>query len=142
MGVDGVGVGYGLFQELRAHGFLHVQKASGHGKVVDAHAILPMIEGGRVSVLANCPGLADFRDEIISFPDGKYNDQVDSMVQLLGVEAGAIRLANQHKRPERKGVQSNGSNFVSSVFGIPRPLFLNETFNFHGLSRNKSSVHC
>jgi hypothetical protein len=92
--------------------------ACGKGKIVDAHAILPMIEGGRVSVLKNCPGLAEFRDEVIAFPDGKYNDQVDSMVQLLRVEAGAIRLANQHKRPERKHIPTNRPKFENSIISI------------------------
>lgn len=116
--VDGVGVGCGLFQELRTQGFLHVKKTSGTGKVADAHAILPMIEGGRVSILANCPGFADFRNEVIAFPDGKYNDHVDSMVQLLRHETEAIRIANRHKRPERKHVPTNGPKFESTVFSI------------------------
>jgi predicted phage terminase large subunit-like protein len=114
--VDGVGVGFGLFQELRAQGFLHVVKTNGTGKVADAHAILPMIEGGRVSFLANCPGLADFRNEVIAFPDGKYDDQVDSMVQLLRHETRAITLAKRHKRPERKHVPTNGPK--STIFSI------------------------
>jgi predicted phage terminase large subunit-like protein len=116
--VDGVGVGCGLFQELRAQGFLHVEKTNGTGKIVDAHKILPMIEGGRVSVLKNCPGLAEFRDEVIAFPDGKYNDQVDSMVQLLRHEAGAIRMANRHKRPEREHVPTNRPKLECRVFSI------------------------
>ena len=114
--VDGVGVGYGLYQELRAQGFLHVEKTSGTGKIVDAHAILPMIEGGRVSVLKNCPGLAEFRNEVIAFPDGKHDDQVDSMVQMLLREPGAIRFAKRHKRPERKHVPTNGPK--STIFSI------------------------
>jgi predicted phage terminase large subunit-like protein len=122
--VDGVGVGYGLYQELRKQGFRHVEKTNGTGKVADAHAILPMIEGGRVSILANCPGLADFRDEVIAFPDGKYDDQVDSMVQLLRVETGAIRLARQHKRPERKHIPTNAPKWEFKVISIgPRRLF-------------------
>jgi predicted phage terminase large subunit-like protein len=124
--VDGVGVGYGLFQELRSRGFLHVEKTSGNGKIVDAHAILPMIEGGRVSVLANCPGLVDFRNEVIAFPDGKYDDQVDSMVQLLRREAGVLRIANQFKRPERKHLKSKPQYLKASLTLIeagPRRLF-------------------
>ena len=124
--VDGVGVGYGLFQELRAQGFLHVEKTNGTGKIVDAHAILPMIEGGRVSILANCPGLADFRNEVIAFPDGKYDDQVDSMVQMLRREPGVIRKANQFKRPERAHVKSKPQYLKASLILIeagPRRLF-------------------
>jgi predicted phage terminase large subunit-like protein len=116
--VDGVGVGRGLAQELRHQGFRHLEVVNGKGKIVDAHAILPMIEGGRVSILANCPGLADFRNEVIAFPDGKYDDQVDSMVQLLRHETGAIRIANRHKRPEREHVPTNGPKFKSTVFSI------------------------
>jgi predicted phage terminase large subunit-like protein len=115
--VDGVGVGLGLCQELRKQGFRHVEGASGNGKLVDANETLPMIEGGRVSVVANCPGLTDFRDEVIAFPDGKYDDQVDSMVQILKREAGVLRMARQHKRPERKGIPTNAPKSWAGSIG-------------------------
>src|SRR5262249_16191508 len=116
--VDGGGVGCGLYQELRYQGFRHVERTNGTGKIADAEAILSMIEGGRVSVLKNCPGLAEFRDEVIAFPDGKYDDQVDSMVQLLRREPGVIRMAKQFKRPEREHVPTNGPKYKSDIFSI------------------------
>ena len=43
-----------------------------------------MIERGRVSLLATAKNkLAEFRKEIISFPNGKFDDFVDSMTQVL-----------------------------------------------------------
>jgi predicted phage terminase large subunit-like protein len=102
--VDSNGVGAGLFQELRAQGHNHIHYANGEGKLKDANATLPMIEGGRVKIIASCPGLSDFRKELLAFPDGKYNDQVDSMVQLFKREGLALAKARQHKRAERKGV--------------------------------------
>ena len=116
--VDGVGVGRGLAQELRNQGFRHLEVVNGKSKIVDAHTILPMIEGGRVSILANCPGLAEFRDEVIAFPDGKYDDQVDSMVQMLRLEDGAIRFSRRHKRPEREHVPTNGPKYKSTISSI------------------------
>lgn len=102
--VDGVGIGGGLVSELRDQGYRHVLESKGAGKLVDAHAALPIIEGGRVEILTSCPGLNEFRKEVLAFPDGKYNDQVDSMVQLLRQEGKVLRAARQNTRPERKGV--------------------------------------
>jgi predicted phage terminase large subunit-like protein len=108
------GVGEGLAPELRREGFKHIDAVGrSKGKKESAELIAPMIEGGRVCIAANCPGLVDFRDEVIAFPDGKYSDQVDSMVQILTREADVLRMARHHKRAERKQVPTNAKPSVS-----------------------------
>ena len=42
-----------------------------------------MIEAGRVFFPKNAPGIAEFMAEILAFPNGKFDDQVDSMTQFL-----------------------------------------------------------
>ncbi len=42
-----------------------------------------MIEAGRVFFPKNAPWTADFLSEILAFPNGKFDDQVDSMTQFL-----------------------------------------------------------
>jgi predicted phage terminase large subunit-like protein len=116
--VDGVGVGQGLVQQLKYEGIQYIDGVKGSGKLVDAEAIAPMIEGGRVFYLQNAPGLAAFRDEVIAFPKGKYDDQVDSMVQLLKRSSRVVRFAQQHKRPERKGIRSENSGTTITAINV------------------------
>ena len=42
-----------------------------------------MIEAERVFFPKNAPWTADFLSEILAFPNGKFDDQVDSMTQFL-----------------------------------------------------------
>jgi predicted phage terminase large subunit-like protein len=116
--IDEVGLGRGLKQELIYQGFKHVVGAKGKGKVVDAEEIAPMIEAGRVLVPHTAPGLSEFRDEIIRFPNGKHCDQVDSMVQLLRRGGVAVNRAQAHKRPERKNVRSKPNQLNAKVILI------------------------
>jgi predicted phage terminase large subunit-like protein len=101
--IDSGGIGAGLISELKLHGFKHVYASGSRtSKFERAQEILWMIEGGRVSLLATAPKLAEFRKEIISFPNGKYDDFVDSMTQLLRFPNTAVRKARLHKREERR----------------------------------------
>lgn len=47
-------------------------------------AILPMIEAGEVLFPKQAAWLADFEEEMLAFPDGTNDDQVDSTSQYLG----------------------------------------------------------
>lgn len=46
-------------------------------------AVTPMIEGGRIAIPAHAPWLADFQRELMLFPNGRFDDQVDSLSQFL-----------------------------------------------------------
>ncbi len=52
-------------------------------KVVRCASIISMIEGGRVFFPDKADWLDDFKKEILSFPNSKHDDQVDSMTQFL-----------------------------------------------------------
>jgi predicted phage terminase large subunit-like protein len=113
--VDGIGIGRGLIQELRMQGFKHITWSNSKGKEVDAQSVAPMVEAGRVRVPDIAPGLDDFRNEVVAFPNGKYCDQVDSMVQLLRNARNAVNLASRFKRTERRSVKSSGRLSVKIV---------------------------
>jgi len=119
--IDGTGIGRALVQELKSQGFKHITPAGGKGKVVDAESILPMIETGRVRIPNTAPGLSDFRDEVIAFPNGKYCDQVDSMVQLLVAGNKAVNFASRFKRPKRRHLKSTSARLDVKVINIPNP---------------------
>jgi phage terminase large subunit-like protein len=43
---------------------------------------LGKIEGGQVHLPREAPWLADFLQEVLAFPNGRHDDQVDSMTQF------------------------------------------------------------
>ena len=119
--IDSNGIGKGLLQELRKQGFRHCGGVRGKGRQIDAEAIAPMIEAGRVRVRHDVPGINAFRDEVIAFPNGKYSDQVDSMAQLLCQGQQAVNLARRYKRHERRNIKSTGSQIRVKVTKISAP---------------------
>jgi len=57
---------------------------SPHGsKEARLHAVSPEIEAGNVHIPMNAPWVDDFVEEIVSFPYGEYDDQLDAMTQAL-----------------------------------------------------------
>jgi hypothetical protein len=49
-------------------------------KVTRARTLAARYEGGKVFHLRSAPGLADFEDELVAFPNGLHDDQVDAAV--------------------------------------------------------------
>jgi len=56
-------------------------------KVTRARALAARYEAGKVFHLRSAPGLADYEDELVAFPNGRYDDQVDAAV--YGADLGA-----------------------------------------------------
>ena len=58
----------------------------GYGKGDKATRLLgvtPMIEGRRITIPKEATWLAEFQHEVVLFPKGKHDDQVDSLSQFL-----------------------------------------------------------
>lgn len=74
-----------LIQELRAGGFTKVQAAPSldGDKVMRLRAQTAKIEGGFVLFPHEAHWLDSYLRELLSFPNSKYNDQVDSTVYAL-----------------------------------------------------------
>ena len=77
--------GPAVIQELQHHlaGLIEVNPEG--GKIARAHAISPQIESGNVYLPhpAIAPWVEGFIEECASFPNGRYDDQVDAMTQAL-----------------------------------------------------------
>jgi predicted phage terminase large subunit-like protein len=56
-------------------------------KVTRARTLAARYEAGKVFHLRSAPGLADYEDELVSFPNGQHDDQVDAAV--YGADLGA-----------------------------------------------------
>lgn len=60
-------------------------------KVTRARALAARYESGKVFHLRSAPGLADFEDELVAFPNGTHDDLVDAAV--YGADLGAPVVA-------------------------------------------------
>lgn len=84
--------GQSLIQELKKDTALPVLPIKVDAdKVTRANAITPSIEAGRVFLPESAPWLADFVEELAEFPNGSFDDQVDSVSQALNY----LRQRNQ-----------------------------------------------
>ena len=76
-----------LLQDLRAtpsQGVLRPIGVRPVGDKIDRMAAqTAKIEAGHVHLLDAAPWLADFLNELLAFPNGRHDDQVDSVSQLL-----------------------------------------------------------
>ena len=83
--VEDVGTGTAMIQQLRAETRLNIMAVKPEGCKADRMtAQSATIEGGRVFIPYSIPWLAEFKVEMLAFPHGKHDDQVDSLSQFLG----------------------------------------------------------
>ena len=91
--IEEAGSGMHLIQELR-HGSGVRPRAikPEHDKITRAHASTIALEQGQVFLPARAPWLDEFKAELLQFPHGKHDDQVDSLSQFLNwAETRALR---------------------------------------------------
>jgi predicted phage terminase large subunit-like protein len=100
--VEAIGSGSALFQQLRAQGLQHLHPMRpSKPKPMRFEAVTPMIERGQVLVPGAAEWLEAFRNELLAFPNRRYDDQVDSVSQLLRFPDAVLSLAQKHRRSER-----------------------------------------
>jgi predicted phage terminase large subunit-like protein len=76
--------GQSLIQELRAGTTLPVRPVKvEHDKLTRAHAVTPLIESGKVFIPEWASWRDSFLDECAAFPNGQFDDCVDSVTQAL-----------------------------------------------------------
>lgn len=99
--IEVAGAGLALWQDLRRSGEVRPIPISPKGdKEARVAAQSATIEAGRVLLPRYAPWLDEFRAEILAFPYGAYDDQVDSMVQLLNWMAWRQRRSEPRARPD------------------------------------------
>jgi predicted phage terminase large subunit-like protein len=82
--IEDKGAGTHLLQELRRiSGFYPIGIVPKGDKVTRMAAHAAKIEAGHVHLPERAPWLGDFRTELLAFPAGRYDDQVDSLSQFL-----------------------------------------------------------
>ena len=75
--------GQSLLQDLRRAGLPVLEFTPDRDKVSRANAATPFLESGRVWLPENKEWTFDLIEEAISFPNARYDDQVDAMVMAV-----------------------------------------------------------
>jgi predicted phage terminase large subunit-like protein len=90
--------GMQLIQELSSgvQGRIKAISPTGH-KTMRLQAQTTQFANGMVIFPEEAPRLNDCLKELLSFPKGKYDDQVDSISQALGMDAGSRKGAGNHE---------------------------------------------
>ena len=82
--VEDASSGQALLQDLRNDNFYLVEAIKPKGdKTMRLNGVTAAIEAGQVFVPMHAPWLDDYLHELMMFPAGRYNDQVDSTSQAL-----------------------------------------------------------
>jgi len=123
--IEDAASGQSLIQALKSETRLPILPVKPQGdKVSRAHAVSPLVESGRVVLPESATWLADFIDEIISFPAAPHDDQVDALTQALSYlrgsyfdsaewqQVGAMQLAYHAAR--RRGAPAYGEMVMNA----------------------------
>ena len=90
--IEDAGSGSILYEEVRRDPGLTMDYVTAirpdKDKVTRAAAVSVHIEAGKVWLPREAPWLKDFYHELVQFPGGRHDDQIDSLVQFLRYEAG------------------------------------------------------
>jgi predicted phage terminase large subunit-like protein len=81
--IENLGSGMSLIQDLRAQHIYPIAVHPRGDKVMRMHQQTARIEAGGVSLPLQAHWLDEFKREILSFPHGQYDDQVDALSQGL-----------------------------------------------------------
>ena len=82
--IEDKGSGQSLIQELRDLGIHPIAIAPEGDKITRMSVQSARIEAGHVLIPGSASWLGEFQREILSFPHGRHDDQIDSVSQALG----------------------------------------------------------
>lgn len=84
--IEDAGVGTGLIEDLRHEGLNAVEIQPTQSKEIRAHIQTPKFQSSRVLFPRSAPWLSELEAEVLAFPSGRNDDQVDSITQALAYE--------------------------------------------------------
>lgn len=96
-GVETKNMGLTLYQELRRKGLPVLDLKAETDKETRALPVMARMEAGTVYFLQGASWLGDYEDELLVFPNGEYDDQVD-----VTSYAGIIVAGRRHTGPVAK----------------------------------------
>jgi predicted phage terminase large subunit-like protein len=84
--IEEAGLGRTLIKDLNAAGLPAVGVIPEGGKLARVSFQLEKFTNGQVFLPRKAPWLVDFENELLAFPNGPYDDQVDAVIQALAYE--------------------------------------------------------
>ncbi len=90
--VEDTGIGSGLVKELQVAGLSAVGVKPEHNKRTRMSIQSGKFASGQVFFPSEAPWRADLEDELFAFPNGRHDDQVDSISQALAHEISRYNL--------------------------------------------------
>lgn len=101
IGIESVQYQYSLIQTARKMGLPVKALKADRDKIARSLSIATMLEAGKVFFRKNSHWLDDFERELIEFPDGKHDDQVDAFSYISQV-IEPIASAKVHSAPRKR----------------------------------------
>jgi predicted phage terminase large subunit-like protein len=100
--VEDIGVGNALLMELKQAGLSAIGVRPEQDKVTRMSIQSAKFESGRVRFPSHAAWLPALEAELFGFPNGKHDDQVDSISQALAHEIPRAEWTAQHSENFRK----------------------------------------
>ncbi len=97
--IEDKGSGTSLIQDLKTEGLRCITIKPEADKVTRMSTVSARIEAGYVHLPEQAPWLPDFETEVLQFPHGRFDDQVDSMSQFLNWLRDKLRTNLARARP-------------------------------------------
>jgi predicted phage terminase large subunit-like protein len=95
------------------------------GKISRVNAISPYIESGNVYLPRFAPWIDDFLNEASAFPNGKHDDQIDSMSQAL-IDLYFYAEIPVESDPDNPTPEEKYQSMVNTMTGGKPPSFINK----------------
>ena len=88
--IEKAGLGLTLIKDLKAAALPAVGVSPEGDKLIRVSIQLEKFANGQVFLPREAPWLVDFENELFAFPNGRYDDQVDAVIQALAHKRKAI----------------------------------------------------
>jgi predicted phage terminase large subunit-like protein len=113
--VEDTGIGTALRDELVRAGLSAIPVTVKDSKLVRLEAASPLFESGRIVLPARAPWLSEFVAELLAFPNGRHDDQVDALSQALLKIApvNGTRVVTLDERSRKRTVEADGTITIS-----------------------------
>ena len=107
--MEATGQGPALISDIRWERGLWIEPITPHDdKVSRLHRHREAIRSGIVALPDAAPWVAEFIDEMVQFPYGRFNDQVDAMTQFLDWIGEHPQLTKRPPRALGVAISSSG----------------------------------
>jgi predicted phage terminase large subunit-like protein len=93
--IEDAGFGTALIQDLKTADFSVIAVKSEYDKKIRMGIQASKFENGQVFLPKEAPWLADLEEELFAFPNGRHDDQVDSISQALSYESPSFWTKEQ-----------------------------------------------